>query len=279
MYYGIPEKILSDQGRNFESSLITELCKLTGVKKLRTTPYRPQTNGQCEKFNSTLINMIGTLPHKMKYNWQDHVNTLVHAYNCMDTTGTKFSPYYLMFGREPNLPIDIVFGVRTPDLVVTSTKNYVEKLQKRLAWAFKKAQEVSQKEKKRNKRNYDRKVRCSKLERGDKVLVRQKAFKGKHKIEDKWEQDSYEVIAQPIENFPVFIVQNERMKKSKTLHRNMLFPLDQELQCEDISQKVEISHETKNHVNTEVNSEEIDSDMEEKQEYKGLMTRELEQRL
>ena len=68
MYYGIPEKILNDQGRNFESSLIMELCKLTGIKKLRTTPYRPQTNGQCEKFNSTLINMIGTLPSEIKYN-------------------------------------------------------------------------------------------------------------------------------------------------------------------------------------------------------------------
>ena len=128
MYYGIPEKILSDQGRNFESSLIMELCKLTGIKKLRTTPYRPQTNGQCEKFNSTLINMIGTLPSEIKYNWQDHINMLVHAYNCMDSTATKFSPYYLMFGREPNLPIDIEFGVRTPDLVATSTRYYVEKL-------------------------------------------------------------------------------------------------------------------------------------------------------
>ena len=125
MYYGIPEKILSDQGRNFESSLIMELCKLTGIKKLRTTP---QTNGQCEKFNSTPINMIGMLPSEMKYNWQDHVNTFVHAYNCMDSMTTKFSLYYLMFGREPNLPIDIEFGVRTPDLVATSTRNYVEKL-------------------------------------------------------------------------------------------------------------------------------------------------------
>ena len=138
MYYGIPEKILSDQVRKFESSLIAELCKLTGVKKLRTTPYRPQTNGQYKKFNSTLINMIGTLPSELKYNWQEHVNTLVHAYNCMDTTATNFSPHYLMFGREPNLPIDIELGVRTPDLVATSTKNYVEKLQKRLAWPTRK---------------------------------------------------------------------------------------------------------------------------------------------
>ena len=237
MYYGIPEKILSDQGRNFESSLIMELCKLTGIKKLRTTPYRPQTNGQCEKFNSTLINMIGTLPSEIKYNWQDHVNTLVHAYNCMDSTATKFSPYYLMFGREPNLPIDIEFGVRTPDLVATSTKNYVEKLRRRLAWAFKKAQEVNEKERKRNKRNYDRKVRCSKIEKGDKVLVRQKAFKGKHKIQDKWEEDVYIVTSQPIQSCPVFKVQNERSGKTRTLHRNMLFPLRQELQCEDVSQK------------------------------------------
>ena len=64
-----------------------------------------------------------------------------------------------MFGRELNLPIDIEFGVRTPDLIATSTQNYVEKLKKRLAWAFKKAQEVNEKEKKRNKRNYDKKVR------------------------------------------------------------------------------------------------------------------------
>ena len=83
MYYGIPEKTISDQGRNFESSLIDKFYKLTGVKKLRTTPYRPQTNGQCGKFNSTLINMIGTLPVELKQNWQDHVNTLVHAYNCI----------------------------------------------------------------------------------------------------------------------------------------------------------------------------------------------------
>ena len=72
------------------------------------------------------------------------MNTLVHAYNCMDPTATKFSPYYLVFGREPDLPIGIEFGVRTPDLVATNTKSYVEKLQKRLAWAFKKAQEANQ---------------------------------------------------------------------------------------------------------------------------------------
>ena len=54
IHYGLPEKILSDQGKNFESELIADLCKLTGTTKLRTSPYHPQTNGQCERFNLTL---------------------------------------------------------------------------------------------------------------------------------------------------------------------------------------------------------------------------------
>ena len=58
VHYGFPEKILSDQGRNFESNLIAELCKLAQIKKLRMTPYRPEGNGSCERFNRTLISMI-----------------------------------------------------------------------------------------------------------------------------------------------------------------------------------------------------------------------------
>ena len=133
---------------------------------------------------------------------------------------------------------------------------------------------------KRNKRIYDRKVRCTKLEVGDKVLVRQKAFKKRHKIQDKWEEDVYVVVAQPNDNFPVFIVLNERSQRSKTLHRNMLFPLGQELQCEDISQRVEVSDpdtETEYIKETSEQSLSKDSDpeveVEEKQAYKGPVTR------
>ena len=216
--------------------------------------------------------MIGTLPSELKYNWQEHVSTLVHAYNCMDTAATNFSPHYLMFGREPNLPIDIEFGVRTPDLITTSTKDYVEKLQKTLAWAYRKAHEVNHREKTRNKKIYDRKVRCTKLEVGDKVLVRQKAFKRKNKIQDKWE-DVYIVVAQPNDNFPVFIVLNERSKRFRTLHRNMLFPLGQELQCEDIGQRVDVLDPHRETEDTKESSGQIDTELEEKQVYEDPLTR------
>ena len=65
-HYGLPEKFISDQGRNFESQLIANLCKLAKVKKIRTSPYQPMTNGQCERFNRTLCDMLGTLETEEK---------------------------------------------------------------------------------------------------------------------------------------------------------------------------------------------------------------------
>ena len=66
VYYGLPKKILMDQGQNFESQLVADLCELMGTQKVQTSPYHPQTNGQWERFNSILINMLGTLPKEKK---------------------------------------------------------------------------------------------------------------------------------------------------------------------------------------------------------------------
>ena len=75
-HYGFPEKFISDRGRNFESDLIKELCKIAGVKKLHTTPYHPQGNGQCERFNSTLCNMLGTLSEEEKSDWKSYLGCM-----------------------------------------------------------------------------------------------------------------------------------------------------------------------------------------------------------
>ena len=102
VHCGLPEKILTDQGYNLENGLIKELCNLTRVKKLCTTPYRLEMNGQCEQFNSTLISILGTLPQEtknLKFNWSWMVLTLVHAFNCTKANTTDFSPYYLMYRR------------------------------------------------------------------------------------------------------------------------------------------------------------------------------------
>ena len=77
-----------------------------------------------------------------------------------------------------------------------------------MEWAYNKAREVSAKEAKRSKKRYDQKVRCSKLDIGDIVLVRQKGFTGKHKVADRWEKDYYEVMSQKSSEVPVFVVKS-----------------------------------------------------------------------
>ena len=103
------------------SDLLKALCEIAQVKNSRTSGYHPQTNGQCECFNATLINMLGTLVEKPKSTWREQVPTLVHAYNCTRNNATGCSPYYLMFGRKLHLPIDLLFGINTADLRGTNT--------------------------------------------------------------------------------------------------------------------------------------------------------------
>ena len=76
VHYGLLEKMLSDQGRNWRSELIANLCRLTDTKKLRTSPYHPKTSGHCGRLNSTIINMLGTLPARAEV-WleEQHQNT------------------------------------------------------------------------------------------------------------------------------------------------------------------------------------------------------------
>ena len=71
-HYGLPEKILMDQGWNFESQLVADLCELMGTWKIWTSLYHPQTNSQYERFKSTLINRLGTLPKEKKSECKNH---------------------------------------------------------------------------------------------------------------------------------------------------------------------------------------------------------------
>ena len=108
------------------------MCELAQVKKLHTSPYHAETNGQCERFNATLISMLGTLPTHAKKNWQEWVATLMHAYNCTVSPVMGFSPYFLMFGRTPKLPLDIELGVSMAEQKQTSHQNYAQKLHSKL---------------------------------------------------------------------------------------------------------------------------------------------------
>jgi transposase InsO family protein len=115
VHYGIPKRIHSDQGTNFESKVIKELCQLTGMKKSRTTSYHPMGNGMCERFNRTLLNMLGSLESHQKQNWKAYLGPMIHSYNCTRHESTGQTPYLLMFGRNPSLPIDVTLGLHVEE--------------------------------------------------------------------------------------------------------------------------------------------------------------------
>ena len=110
--YGTPSRIHTDQGRNFQAEIVTELCRLFGIKQSRTTPYHPQGNGQYERMNRSLIHLLRSLNQNDKSRWTIHLSKLIHAYKVTLHASTGFTPFFMMFGREENLPVDSSFGNR-----------------------------------------------------------------------------------------------------------------------------------------------------------------------
>ena len=185
LHYGFPACLHSDQGRNFEGEVISQLCQLAGVKKSRTTPYHPMGNGMVERFNRTLLNMLGTLSDDQKKDWKSFVRPLVHAYNATRHESTGFAPFFLMFGRNPRLALDVVMSLPEEQGQQRNYTDFVADLRERLDYAYKLVTKEAEKSSLKQKTQYDKKIRHLLLGPGDRVLVKRTAFKGKHKLADR----------------------------------------------------------------------------------------------
>ena len=158
-HYSFPARIHSDQGRNFEISIIKELSKIAGIRKSRTTPYHPMGNRQVERFNQTFLQMLSTLDEEQKQDWKTYVLSVVQAYNSTKHDTTGFSPHYLMFGWHPRVAVDAYLGINNSQKQIKSRENFGQKLQRRLDFANRLARDKIRKNVGRYKQNYDQKVR------------------------------------------------------------------------------------------------------------------------
>ena len=224
--FSTPAYLVSDQGKAFTGHVITHLCELYGVQKLRTSPYHAQTNGQVERMNQTIIRMIGKLEEDRKACWSEHLPELLMAYNAKRSAVTGYSPYYLLFGRRPRIPVDYLFPTLRDSPHQTKMEVSVAAMQKRLKEAFAVARHLTSEEVARQCRYYDCKAGAVALQPGDVVMARTDGFVGKRKVKDQWEDGGF-IVESQLEDWPIYKVKcptsDDRQKpKYRILHRNCL---------------------------------------------------------
>lgn len=115
--------------------------------------------------------MLGTLETQDKSKWSRYISHLVHAYNCMLNESTGHSPYFLMFGQEARLPVDVAFGVSSDDTSTTSYLRYIKNMKRELQAAYQLAESMANKKNEGNKQRYDQRVNFCPLVSSDRVLI------------------------------------------------------------------------------------------------------------
>ncbi|UYV66887.1 hypothetical protein LAZ67_4003240, partial [Cordylochernes scorpioides] len=167
--HGAPRFLISDRGSQFTSNLMKEVMKMCKVKHCFTTSYHPQTNGLTERLNRTLINMISMYVNTDQKNWDEILPFITHAYNTTIQETTGYSPFFLLFGREPmsllddeNIPTD-----SNMDDYDEYIENYLDKIARTRQVVINNTEKTQE----RMKRNYDKKHNEKIYEPGHLVAV------------------------------------------------------------------------------------------------------------
>ena len=217
-----PEQLHSDQGRNFESEVISEVCKLLGVVKSRTTPYHPQSDGLVERFNRTLLDMLAKAVQERPFEWEDHLRRLCLAYNTSVNPTIGYAPFYLMFGRQVRMPVDLMYG--SPNPPITTVPQYVADLRSSLRVAYNQVRDSMARKLSRQKELYDRKVHGQPFKPGDLVWLHNCAVPRGHcrKLHHPW-TGPYRVINRLSE--AVYRIQHlQARRKRLVVHFDRLKP-------------------------------------------------------
>ena len=216
---GQPREMLTDQGANFTSQLLTEIYGLLHVKALRTSPYHPQTNGLVERFNATLKEMLQKSATEDGKDWDRLLSYLLFAYREVPQELTGFSPFELLFKWEVRGPLDIIkeeweAASKSSESVVSHVLLMRERLERMMTLAqgnLKNAQ-------KQQKRWYDWTSRERTLKPGDRVLVLLPTSTSK--LLAQW-HGPYPVVSQ-VGRVKYVVDMVDRRKRKRVFHINML---------------------------------------------------------
>ncbi|CAF3952955.1 unnamed protein product [Adineta steineri] len=214
--YGVPAIVLSDQGTHFHNQLMEAMSKLIGYDHTYSTTYHPQSNGMIERFNATFVPQIAKLQDRENNNWDEFLAPVVFAYNTGGHSTTQYSPFQLLYGREPRLPADgpiTSFTFRKPN-------DYYEQLKKSMKLIHTHARQNTPRKQQQYKNRYDKQRFDLHYAINDRVLIRKHGMK--NKLEPKFSITPQVIIR---EQHPVYIVRDETTKIETQVHANDIRPI------------------------------------------------------
>jgi hypothetical protein len=184
---GPPVELHTDQGANFQSKLIAQICETLNIKKTRTTAYHPQGDGQVERFNKSMIHAISKMmdDSETKDRWDILLDDVVASYNATVHATTNYTPNYLWYGRELRFTIGNV--IEKPE-DKQNLCDYVLKLKQNLAKAYDIARFALKKKALEVKNYHDRNANLKVYKPGEKVMIddRTRSDAGEKKFQQKY---------------------------------------------------------------------------------------------
>ena len=107
--HGCPKELQSDNGTEFVNRIIQQLTEHYKIKHKFSAPYHPQTNGIVERFNRTLCTILQKYTIALKEDWDTHLPAALFAYRTLKNATTKHEPFFLTYGREARMPIELEY--------------------------------------------------------------------------------------------------------------------------------------------------------------------------
>ena len=240
--YGMPRIVHSDQGSNFMSHVFRHMCRILGIRQTRSTPYHARSSGLVERFNRTLETTLSMTVDKYQTNWDLNVSLATAAYRATPHSSTGLTPNELMFGREAELPIDLVYG-RPKNVRNPSEPVFAAELRDRFEAIHQIARKSLGKAAIHQKRGYDVNARGSPLDVGTKVwvLTIKKRLGVSEKLIRPWEgpYTILEVLADR-----VYKVQRNPGSRTRVVHRDHLIPFQGENRHPESDQETASADET-----------------------------------
>ncbi|KAK3885216.1 hypothetical protein Pcinc_010560 [Petrolisthes cinctipes] len=208
--------------QSFKIAVFCESCKLLGIKKTRTTPLRPQSDGMAEKFNWTLGQELAKYCVEGQSEWDEKLPALLMAYRSAAHESTGYTPAKLMLGHELCLPVDVLMGRPSGEELPTDTSSYTKHLQERLAEVHHQVRKSLRFSGEVMKSRYDAKANEVNFQAGDNVwFYNPQRKKGQSpKLQSPWD-GTYTVLDSLSD--VTYLIRRSRKSRPMVVHVNRLW--------------------------------------------------------